>query len=120
MTTSITDGTTTVTPDLITAYASTNVARNIFHIVLGAESEDVNLIPASLRTGTITYQIADTTDAFAALALHNDPAGPLSLTSTDIAAVDMVYLPSGNIVLTLDPDTAAMWLLAVDFHEVSS
>ena len=59
--TTLGNGIATITPDFIDEYESTSEHGNIVHRILGSESVDVVLRPASLRSGRMSLGITDDT-----------------------------------------------------------
>ena len=117
MTTTISDGTTAVTPVLTLGYASNRDSRNVFHDVIGRADQDVTLYPAGLRSGTLTFLFDNETDALTCENLHS-AAAVFTITDTDRPSIAMTYAVKGKIPRTLDDGTREMWTVAVDFQEV--
>lgn len=117
MTTTITNGATTVTPSLITGYEVTQQSGNVLHPVLGRADVDVSFNPLGLRSGSLTFAFDTATHVFAARDLHAS-TGICVLADTDVPAVGMRYVPSGAVTVALDDETLTVWLLTVEFQEV--
>jgi hypothetical protein len=113
----ISDGTTTITPLLVLSPETSRDSRNVSHDVIGRDYPDVTLYPASLRTGTITFLCADE-DASVEIENLHKAAAVITYVSSDNASMSMTYVPSGKIARTLDTGTLTRWLVAVDFQEV--
>lgn len=118
MTTTITRGTTTVTPTLVLGYKSIRRAKNLIHVIIGRPDPDVTLKPAGLRTGKLELFCLDLAAALAVEALHAGE-GVCELEDTDLPALNMLYVASGEIELELDPETRARWVVRVDYQEVA-
>lgn len=116
--TTINNGSTTITPIQVLGYTSARPANNVFHPTLGG-GLDVTLIPAGLRTGTLTFLFDNEDDAAACESVHSLTA-VLRLLDPDLDTVGMFYVPNGSITRALDEDTRAVWTVAVDFQEVPS
>lgn len=122
MTTTITSGPDSTTPDIVNGYESVRTGQTVFHTVIGRDYPDVTLRPAGLRSGTLrlVYGSSDAEVQSAnAEALH--AAGAVyTLTTDDLGSIGMMYVVNGNVTRTLDPDSLSVWILAVDFQEVQS
>lgn len=117
--TTISDGTTTITPLLVQGYEAATSSRNVVHQILGRADDDVSLMPDSLRSGTLRLLFADAESAWAAHALHTQ-AAVLTLADSDVSQVGMRYVRQGEMTLALDPQTRIRWELSVGFKEVAS
>lgn len=117
--TTISDGTTTITPILIDGYESVRASRNVKHDILGTAVPSFSLRPAGLRSGRLTALMEDRA---AALALENVLAGANLLTFTDTdTTLTMTFGLDGDgqIVTRLDRDTRRRWLVEWDYAEVT-
>lgn len=120
MTTTVTDGITSVIPALMVGYTHTRRSGNVVHEIVGDPAGSPDLAPAGLRSGDITLLFAVQADAFTADTLH--AAGVvLTLTDSDVPAVNMTYIlaPGSTARLELD-DTRSVWLLTVAYQEVDA
>lgn len=115
--TTITGGTTTLTPLLITGYSSTRQTGNIVHAIIGRSDPDVTFKAAGLRTGTLEILVADLTSALAMEALHA-AVGTLQLVEPTAPGLGMKYVSSGAITVTLDDETRDRFIVGIDFQEV--
>lgn len=118
MSSSISDGTTSVLPLVVDGYESTRQSQNVFNNVIGRSLPDVFLNPASPRTGTLTMLFATEADALACEALHTGTA-LLTFSDSDLPSATMTYVADGSITRRLDPESRALWLVTVDFREVA-
>lgn len=118
MTTTITWGTQTVTPTLVTEYTSKREGGNLLHIVIGNASPDVTLKAAGLRKGTLEIWCEDHATALAAEALHAQ-TGVFHLTDDTLPGVNMFYVLDGAIDTSLDGQTSKRWLVQVGYAEVT-
>lgn len=119
MPTTITYNTTTITPTLVVGWESAQDTRNVLHDVLGKSTPDVTLRAAKSRTGTLTTLWETAADAETCRALHEN-VGTFTLSSSELAQVDMAYVVSGTITATLDQDNAETWIVTIDFTEVTT
>ncbi|UOE43747.1 hypothetical protein [Agromyces larvae] len=114
----LTNGTDTITPDLIDGYESTSEARNVVHPILGSEDVDVVLRPATLPTGTMVLVMGNEASAAAAEdALRGAHVWSLV---TDRGTVDMSFIVAERITRTLDRDTRDVWLVSFGWQEVDA
>jgi hypothetical protein len=117
VTSSFSDGTTVVTPILTQGYSASRASQNVFNDVLGRNYPDVTLMPAGLRTGTLTCLFATEKDAARFEAIHSGTA-LLTFTDTDLPSAAMTYVVDGSVKRELDPESLTLWLGSVDFREV--
>ena len=108
---------TTITAMLL-GYEVTQATGNTFIDVLGRSDNDVLFAAAGLRTGTLTFGFETQAQAFACRDMYTSVGGKLTLADSDVPALGMVHVLSGNVTLTLDPDTRKRWTVAVDVTEV--
>lgn len=117
MSTTITDGTTTVEPVLVTGWESERETRNVLHPIINRNDHEVTLRPAVPRSGTLELLFETLADAVEAEVMHAQ-AKEFTLTDSDHAALAMTYVAHGRIRLALDEDTRDAWTLSVGFQEV--
>lgn len=115
--TTISDGTTTLTPLLVLGWSATRESRARVHQLIGRSDPDVTLRPHALRTGTLRILCADEVAAVAMEQLHARGV-VLTLADDDVAAVAGAYVVSGPITTELDPQTRTRWVVTADFTEV--
>lgn len=115
--TSISDGTTTLTPTLIDGYRSVRRAGNIVHPIIANAWPAVTLRPAKPRTGTLSMLVMSLSDALAMDALHSTES-TLTLVDGDLPGLNMTYVASGDITVELDDRTRLRWWVRVDFQEI--
>lgn len=114
----VSDGTSTLTPELVLGYETRQPGRNIFHDVIGREDPDVTLRRAGLRTGTLKLFFLTEGQANACRLLHSRPA-VFTYTASDNATTSMRYaVDDSGITVTLDDDTRRRWVVAVAYREV--
>jgi len=114
----ISDGATTITPELVLGYDTAQEGRNIFHDVLGRADPDVSLRVAGTRAGTLTLFFPTEAAANAARTLHAG-AKVFTYTATDNATTSMRYVvDNAGIRVQLDPETRRRWTVAVAYREV--
>lgn len=118
MTTTITSGATTITPELITGWESKNDTFNIVHDILSKSTPDITLRGSTTRSGTLTMLFLTEAACETARALHVG-ANVLTLASTAIAAANFDYIVSGSVSATLEDNTRRYWTLSVDYKEIA-
>lgn len=118
MSTSVTDGTTTLYPDVVDGWEASRQSQNIVHQILGRANPDVTIRPPMLRTGTLRMVFGAEADAAEAVSVHA-AADTCSLVSTDRDEIDMTYVTSGRIGISLDDATRDVWVVEIDYQEVS-
>ena len=116
MTTSLMRGSTTVTPQAVLGYTSTQQTGNVLHDVLGRSDFDVTFGVAGLRSVTFKFLFPTLAAALTCRNLHA-AVGKITLTDTDLPDLNMVYVPSGAIAVELDDDSQK-WFVTVDAQEV--
>ena len=121
MATTISNGTDTLTPELIDGWKPTREARTIVHAILGSNQGAVTLRPHALRSGTLAIVVG--TDASLAAAIEGMlcSGDVLTLADNDQPLVGMSFVISGRVEgPRLDDDTREVWLIDADFQEVAS
>lgn len=120
----ISDGTTTIVPDLITEYGSQQAGRSIIHDIMESEAPSVSVRAAQLRTGTLAMFFADQADADACRILHARSAVfTLTPDADEVASIAMRYvIPESGRIRTEQPnlDVPDVWTVTVDYQEVGS
>lgn len=108
-----------VTPTIVDGYSATRAARTIVHHIIGRPDPDISFRPASLRTGQLTCVFALQDAALAAATVFAKPQ-PLTLADPDVAIGMTFIVPEGGAIeVELDDETRDVWLVHVDFEEVS-
>ncbi|WP_025159367.1 hypothetical protein [Leifsonia aquatica] len=116
----ISDGATTLTPELVIGYSTQQDGRNSFHDILGRGDPDVSLAPAAMRVGTLNLFFLTEADADACRRLHAR-AAVFTYTATDNPTTSMRYvLDAGGIGPALDDQTRQRWTVAIAYREVAS
>lgn len=120
MSSTITQGVTTIAPDLVLSYETTRASANRTHELLGGGTA-VTLRPPGLRTGTLKLFFLTDAASAAAEALHLVP-GVFTFSTPTRPTTDLRYVVAdgGRITRTLDDATQLRWVLSVDFQEVSA
>ena len=117
---SISDGTTTITPILITGWQTARDGGNVLHNIIDRADDEVTFHPATLRTGELEALVLTLE---AALTLETLLAKPqkLTLTDADHPGVNMTFVvpEGGSITVTLDDETRELATVAWDFAQVS-
>ena len=116
--TSISDGTTTITPLLVIEWDTVRDAANVLHDVVGRVDDDVTFRPAGMRSGAIvclceTLEHALQLEALAALPKK------LTLTDPDHPAINMTFVAAGRIGVALDDDTREQATVSIEFKQVA-
>lgn len=117
MSTTITKATVTITPLEVLGYQSVRKTGNLLHQVIGRNDVDVTFKAAGLRSGTISMLFPTQAAALQCEALYASP-GIAVLADTDIPGIGMAHVPSGDITVTLDDESRALWTVDVQFQEV--
>lgn len=107
----------TTSPALVLGWEFSRRGGSIVHRVLGSSAVDVTLRPAALRSGTLNLFYLTEAPALACEAMHAK-AARFTITDSDRPALGMQYVVTGQIRVTLDPETMKRWLVAVDFEQV--
>lgn len=116
MSTTIGDGTHTISPDAVTGYEANTQSSNI--VLKKANGQvDVSLAADSKRDGTLQLAFTSQSAAWTAQG-YLKAALVFTLTSTDISQLSMSFVRTGAMVITLDPTTLNAWTLAVPYQEV--
>lgn len=119
MTTTITHDMGTLIPVSIEDYSASRPARSVVHTILGRSNPDITFREPGLRVGTLQCVFASQEDALAAYGVFSAPQ-VLALENDEIPSVDMSFVVAeGDIEITIDPDTAEFWTIAVPFVEVT-
>lgn len=114
----ITDGTTTITPELVLGYETAQEGRTIVHDILGRPDPDVSLAPTTTRAGTLELFFATADDAEQARVMHTQ-AAVFTYTATDNPTTSMRYVVAGGgLRVSLDDRTRRRWTVSVAYREV--
>lgn len=113
----ISNGTKTITPDLILGYETAQESRNIIHKIIGRPDPDVTLQPAALRNGQLSMFFLTGAAAVACQALHAG-AAVFTLTAPELPSIAMRYVVDGTISPALVEPTTGRWTVSVDYQEV--
>ncbi len=116
MTTTLSDGTSTVVPILITGWATSRPARTVVHDIIDRSSPEVTLREAGLRTGVFEVVFATAADAFEAEAMHTQ-ATAFTFADDTAGTFDYVVPEGTEIEVELD-ETRRAWIVRVPFQEV--
>ncbi|WP_053205840.1 hypothetical protein [Jiangella muralis] len=116
--TTISDGTTTLTPMLVLGWTPARQARTVAHPMIGRPDPDVTLRPHATRSGQLRILCADEAAAVAMEAMHASGV-LLTLADDDVTSVAMTYAVTGPLGHELDPVTLVRWIVTADFTEVS-
>ena len=108
----------TTSPALLLGWEFSRRGGSIVHRVLGSAAVDVTLRPAELRSGTLNLFYLTEAPALACEAMHSKAAS-FTLTDSDRPALGMQYVVTGQIRVTLDPETMTRWLVSIDVEQVA-
>lgn len=115
--TTISSGTLTFTPELVTAWQVTQDSRNVLHTIIGKTDPDVTLKPSSTRSGTLEMLFTSASLANTARGiLANGTIFTISDSETWLNGFDFVM--SGAITSALEDETRRLWTITADFTEV--
>ena len=117
MTTTITDGTTTATPILVTGWDTERDSKNVLHDIISRADDDVTFRPAGLRNGELEVLCATLEDALALEALLAQPR-KMALADTDHPLLDMSFVVDGSIGVHLDDETRLQATVTIGFQQV--
>jgi hypothetical protein len=117
LTTTLSNGTDTIAPDLVDGYESSRTARTLTHDVIGRADPDITLRPADTRKGQLRLVFGDEAAAAAAEISHAGTS-VWTLTTSDLTTIGMRYVVAeGDVTRILDA-TRACWIVTVPFREV--
>jgi len=115
--TTISSGTLTFTPELVTSWGTSQQSRNVLHEIIGKTDPDVTLKPSSTRSGTLEMLFTSATLANTARGiLANGTIFTISDSETWLNGLDFVM--SGTISSALEDETRHLWTITADFTEV--
>jgi hypothetical protein len=117
MTTTITDASSSITPDLVMEYSTERESRNVLHNVIGKAEQDVSLELDGLRYGTLHLFFQSKTDAWVAYDALGG-VGTWELNDTDHPQIDMNFVRQGSMQMKLDPVSRQRWIIEMDYQEV--
>lgn len=113
----ITSGTNSFNPVLITAWETTQESRNVIHDIIGRTDPDVTLKPAASRSGTLEMLFTSASSAETARGiLANGTTFTISDSETWLNGFDFVI--SGSITNALEDTTRHLWTIRADFREI--
>ena len=115
--TTISSGTLTFTPELVTAWETSQTSRNVLHTIIGKADPDVTLKPSSTRSGTLEMLFLSASSANTARGiLANGTIFTISDSETWLNGFDFVM--SGTISTVLEDTTRNLWTISADYTEV--
>ena len=114
----ISDGVTTITPLLVTAWDTLRDSQNVLHVILGKPEVDVTYRPAGLRAGTLEV-LCESLEAALQLEGVVAAAKKLQLADPDHPAINMTFVASGKIAVQLDDETRLQATVSIDFQQVT-
>lgn len=113
----ISDGTSSVTPILVTGWESTRAGQNVLHNIVGRSDDDVTYRPAGLRSGTLEALCA-TLELALQLEQLLAQAKRFTLSDPDHPALNMAFVLNGSITVALDDETRTQATVAVEYQQV--
>lgn len=122
MTTTISNGTTTVTLVTLGTLDVEQDAGNLGHTIIGAAALATTLRPAGLRKGTYEAVLGQNAALAQSLQTMLTATGTFTLADTTVTALGMTFIlaPGGTAHLSLDDDTRSVWSVTFDFQEIGS
>ena len=118
MTTTISDGTTSVTPKLILEYEHTRATRSLVHDVLGRADPDVTLRAAATRSGRIRALLVSPADVSTLDELLSAPA-VLSIASTDEPRLDGLTFVVADADIRVTLEGQSTWFVEWTYQQVA-
>jgi hypothetical protein len=118
MTTTITDGQNTVTPDLVLGWETSQETRNVIHPIIGRSSPDFTIKPSNLRTGTMSLFFKDYEQAELCRNMHIN-AAVFQLYTSNFNEANMRYVVFQEVTMTLEETTLRYWTIGVQFQEIT-
>jgi hypothetical protein len=117
MTTTLSDGTTSYTPDLL-GYTASRPVGNRVHPIPGSDSPAISVGPTGLRTGTLQFRFISEASV---MAVESSILGGavFTLADTTYGSLNMSFVITGDFVRTLEPVTKTVWDIHLDFQEVT-
>ena len=115
--TTISDGTTTKTPLLVTGWNSTRTTGNVLHNVIDRADDEVTYRVAGLREGTLEL-LFPTLEAALDCEVFVAAAQKLTLTDPDHAVLNMAFVAAGGIGVELDDETRIQAVVTIVFKQV--
>lgn len=119
MTTTISAGATTITPNLVLGYVTESESANTIHAVLGSTAPAVTLAAESLRQGALSLFFEIEAEAWTAYEFLKT-LNIFTLESDDVAPIEMEFVRSGVMTMELDPATLTVWVIKAGYQEVST
>lgn len=119
MTTTISNGTTALTPQLVDGYEAARESGNLVHSIIGSTEPAITLRPANMRSGELRIVVGS--DRALALQFEALLAGGTvcALADTDVD-VAMSFVVTDSISTELDDETRAVWIVVCGFQEVAA
>lgn len=116
--TTISDGTTTLTPVLWMDYESTRQAGTRTHTLVSGK-QSITLAPAGPRRVRVALLFDDEAASIACETMH---AGTSVITITEDGRPthSMQYVVMGDIRRELDKETAAVWIVSAEVQEIGA
>lgn len=121
MGTVVTRGALIIAPTQVNEITSERDSGVLVHEVLGRPVPDVTLRPASSRKGTLEMLFAGVgaEDASAAAEDAHTVPGMFTIASDERPTLSFSYVPVGRITRVLDAQTRDVWLVRVEYREIT-
>lgn len=116
MTTTLSNGTTTLTPKLVLGWQSEQPSKTQIHPIIGSTTPDVTTRPSLKRSGTLEVLFNTETNANTCRTMHT-AAGTFTLASTDLSHISMSYVVAGAVTVKI-ADTMNHWIVSIGYQEV--
>lgn len=113
----ITSGTLSFSPELITAWENSQESRNVIHVIIGRIDPDVTLHPAASRTGTLEMVFTDATSADTARGILTTGAS-FVISDSETWLDGFTFVMSGSISAALEDETRKLWTITADYTEI--
>jgi hypothetical protein len=118
MSSTISNGTVTITPLAVNGYESARESANVIHQIVGTTTPSVTLRGTGLRHGTLECHMGadrSLTSTFEAVLSF---ASVLTFTSTIQPALNMQFVVTDSVEVSLD-DTRSNWIVRFGYQEIS-
>ena len=116
--TTISDGTTTITPLLVTGWDTSRDTQNVVHVIVGRADADITYRAAGLRAGQLVVLCATLEAALQVEALAAQ-AKKLTLADVDHPSINMSFVANGRIRVELHDETREQATVSIDFLQVA-
>lgn len=120
MSTTISTGSLTTSPDLVKNWASFQETRNVIHTVIGKSAPDVTLKPAAMKSGKLSLFYTSLDAAESARTLFTT-AAVFTIYTTDAPWINgFNFVVNGSVSAIVEEIDLASWHLDIDYQEVQT